>query len=378
MTTDTIALPNMPAIAGLHFRPIRGEEDTEALYAVHTGRIAYDGVDPLSTFEDVPSQDSLRASLSHAVTTGQQHQWLVAQVKERVVGYSQIENWSEDDGTWVYLILGWVLPEWRGQGIGTAMLHWCEYTARQLATTQHPGEKFEFAANASSTEKDTTTLLLNKGYSAGYTVLEMGWNNAAALPVPTLPAGIKVRPVLPEHYLPIASSIGAAYQNEYAEGRFQETFDPVDYAAGLSDPKHDPTLWKIAWDGDQVVGQVLSLVENSQAEVFEVSVRPAWRRQKLARTLLTCALQELRERGVEVVRLHNEYIFDWDGRIRTFNYPVNSRAFYLLNYVPLCMVNNSNTKSHNDKSRNPFRVPGRKRGSEIAATTGCPRRHSVI
>jgi len=49
-----------------------------------------------------------------------------------------------------------------------------------------------------------------------------------------------------------------------------------------------------------------------------------------------------------------------------------------LNYVPLCMVNNSNTKSHNDKSRNPFRVPGRKRGSEIAATTGCPRRHSVI
>jgi hypothetical protein len=31
--------------------------------------------------------------------------------------------------------------------------------ARQLAAVQHPNEKFEFAANASSTEQDATALL---------------------------------------------------------------------------------------------------------------------------------------------------------------------------------------------------------------------------
>jgi mycothiol synthase len=303
MPTDPIILPDMPPIEGLRFRSIRGEQDADVLYAVHAGRIVHDAVDLLSTSEGLPSPDDLRAWLSQAVATGQRDQWLVAQVQERVVGYSQIERWSEDDGTWVYLILGWVLPEWRGQGIGTAMLHWGENTVRHLAAVQHPNEKFEFAANASSTEKDATALLLHEGYYVGFTVLEMGLDISAPLSVHVLPAGIEVRPVLPEHYPLIAASIGEAYQNEYAESRFQETFDPAAYATGLSAPRHDPTLWQVAWDGDQVAGQVLSRIEGGRAVVYEVSVRPTWRRQGLARALLSRALQCLRERGVEVIRL---------------------------------------------------------------------------
>ncbi len=304
MSDDLITLPDMPAVEGLRFRSICGEEDADGLYAIHVGRIAHDGVDPLSTVEGLPSRGDLRASLSRAVAAHQQNQWLVAQVNDRIVGYSRIGCWSEADGMWVYLIVGWVLPEWRGQGIGTAMLHWCENTARHLAATQHPDEKFEFAANASSTEKDTTALLLHEGYRAGYTVLEMELDNSVPLPAPILPAGVDVRPVLPEHYPLIAASIGEAYQNEFAENRFQEKYDPVDYAARLSAPRHDPSLWQVAWDGNQVVGQVLSLIEDDRAEVFEVSVRPAWRRQKLGSALLTYAVQGLRERGVAAIRLH--------------------------------------------------------------------------
>jgi mycothiol synthase len=91
--------------------------------------------------------------------------------------------------------------------------------------------------------------------------------------------------------------------HEYAESRFQETFDPAAYATGLGASKHDPTLWQVAWDGDLVAGQVLSRIEGGRAVVYEVSVRPAWRRQGLARELLSRALQCLRERGVEVIRL---------------------------------------------------------------------------
>lgn len=304
MATDATLVPDAPAVGGLHFRGILGQEDAIALYEVHAGRAARDGVDPCSTLEDWQSGDDLAMSLSQAMADGEQGQWLVAQVDDRVIGYSQIECWFEDDGTWVYLITGWILPEWRSRGVGTAMLRWGESTARRLAGKQHPGEHSEFAANASSTETDTTALLVHEGYRAMYTVLEMGLDISVPLSMSPVPAGIEVRPVLSAHCSLIAVSIDESYRNEYDASRFQEAFDPVDYATRLGGPRHDPTLWQVAWDGDQVVGQVLSVIENGRAEVFEVSVRPAWRQRGLARALLSRALRSLRERGVDIIRLH--------------------------------------------------------------------------
>jgi mycothiol synthase len=302
-SANIITLPGAPTLAGLSFRSVRGEEDADALYAVHAGRLAHDQVDPVSSYEDLPSCDGLAAELSKAVVEARQDQWLVAQATGQVVGYSQIEGWPEADGTWVYLTLGWVLPEWRGRGIGTAMLHWAEGRIRLLAAAALPRARFEFAANASSTEREATALLLHEGYRAAYTVVEMGLDLSVPAPVGLLPPGIDVRPALPEHYLLIAASIDEAYRQEYEGGRFQEDFDPADYAVHLGAAKHDPTLWQVAWAGDCVVGQVLSIIKDGRAEVFEVSVRPVWRRQGLARALLTRALLTLRRRGVDVIRV---------------------------------------------------------------------------
>ena len=301
--TDSVYLPDAPAIAGLSFRSIHGEEDAAAMHAVHVGRMAHDQVDPLCTFEDWPGLEHLRSSLSKAVAAGQQDQWLVAQVGEQVVGYSQLECWPEGDGTWVYLTLGWVLPEWRGRGIGTAMLHWTEDRCRRLAAADHPHDRVELAANASSTEVEATALLLQEGYRAGYTMLDMRLDAATPVSTHPLPPGLEVRPVLPEHIPLIAASVQDAYQREYDAGRFSEMVDPARYLAELRDPKHDPTLWQVAWAGDQIAGQVISVVENGRGQVFEVSVRPAWRRRGLARALLSRALQALRARGMTVIRI---------------------------------------------------------------------------
>jgi ribosomal protein S18 acetylase RimI-like enzyme len=51
------------------------------------------------------------------------------------------------------------------------------------------------------------------------------------------------------------------------------------------------------------------LVENGEAEIFEVSVRPAWRRRGLARGLLSLALRGVRERGIDVIRLRTSNEF---------------------------------------------------------------------
>ena len=90
MCTDPIILPDAPHIAGLSLRSIRGEQHAEALHAVHEGRMAHDGADPLSNSEHLPSVEHLCESLSRAVAAGEGDRWLVAQIGERVVGYSQI------------------------------------------------------------------------------------------------------------------------------------------------------------------------------------------------------------------------------------------------------------------------------------------------
>ncbi len=303
MPTDPIVLPDMPAVGGLTFRSIAGEEDAALLYAVHTGRIDRDQVDPSSHFEDVPSLDGLRDDLSQAVAAGEQDQWLVAQIHDRVVGYSQLESWHEEDDIWAYFIGGWVLPEWRGKGIGTAMLRWAEATARRSAAALHPGERFEFAANASSTERDAAALLRNEGYYVAFTTLELRFDISTTLPpAPPLPPGIEVRPVLPEHYPQIISSIINCYYDAFPGNRFRTTFDRVAYySAEFRKPKYDPKLWYIAWDGDQVVGQAIMVIRSGQAYLSQLSIRPAWRRKGLARALMIRALRDMRDRGEQMI-----------------------------------------------------------------------------
>jgi mycothiol synthase len=297
-------VPDRPAIQGLSFRSVHGEQDADGVYALRAGCIERDQVDLLSTSESLPSREEMREALAPIMAAQQQSRRLVVEVDDQVVGYSLIDCWSEDDGRWIYLILGWVLPAWRGKGIGTAMLHWGEQTARRLAAEEHPGESFEFAANASSTQPEATALLLHEGYSAGYTVLEMGLDWTEMPPVRPLPPGIEVRPAMPEHLPLIAASIGEAYQDEYADHRFHETWTLEESIARLGAPRQDPALWQIAWAGQQVVGDVMPLIENGRALMYDISVRPAWRRQGLARALLTRALWDLRGRGVGVIRLN--------------------------------------------------------------------------
>lgn len=68
------------------------------------------------------------------------------------------------DGTWLYLHRGYLLPEHRGAGIGSAMLDWAEARIRRLVQHHGTARTAVFGANAMASEKDATELLLAAGY----------------------------------------------------------------------------------------------------------------------------------------------------------------------------------------------------------------------
>ena len=188
--------------------------------------------------------------------------------------------------------------------LGGSRLAWSgdwhgESRIQELAL-EHPTEgQWEYASNASSTELEATALLQAEGYSAAYTVLDMELTDFSLIPEPRLPEGLELRSLTPEHYRAVWDSI----QEAYSRGRYGEI--PTDaHFREYFPPEHDPALWKVAWEGAEVAGQVLCRIERGRGEVYEVSVRSHWRRRGLARGLLAYGLQTLQQKGVRTIRLH--------------------------------------------------------------------------
>jgi ribosomal protein S18 acetylase RimI-like enzyme len=73
-----------------------------------------------------------------------------------------------------------------------------------------------------------------------------------------------------------------------------------------ADPRRDMNIWVVAWQGDEIVGQVLNRIDHEvNAElglmrgwVNSVGVRRAWRRRGIARALVAVSLRVLRDAGM--------------------------------------------------------------------------------
>jgi len=293
-----------PGIDSASLRFCKGPEDAPAFYRIHENRAEVDGVDRLSNREDYYPLDLMQRILSSESEKHHLHLWPVVEVDREVVAFGSIEPWEEEDGTWVYLIQGWVDPSWRGKGIGTALIRWSEDYARHLIVSKHPTVTAELAANASSTEVSATELLQNEGYFSPFTVLEFCLDPAVQGESLPLEEGLSVKPVDEESIRKMIQSVKEAYESESEEGRYVEPLVEEAYTEEITQPPHDRSLWQVAWDGPQIVGQVIPVIGRNFGEIFEVSVRKSWRRKGVARVLLLRAIKALKDRGVNDIRVY--------------------------------------------------------------------------
>lgn len=300
-TAQTLSLPEAPAIPGLTFRRFRGPSDFAQMTAVREGSKVADKIERVDTVE------ALAASYAHLNNCDPYQDMLFAEINDQVIGYSRVTWWQETNGPRVYFHFGVILPEWRRKGIGRAMLRANERRLREIAAT-HPVEGERVLQSwAYEHEYSNEALLRSQGYARirdSYDMLRPDLDN---LPDFQLPKGLEVRPVTPDQYRTIWNADQEAFQDHWGYSPPTE----ADYQSWLTFPHFEPSLWRVAWDGDQVAGQVRSFINKDENAEYNrlrgytefISVRQPWRKRGLARALIVLSLQALRERGMREAEL---------------------------------------------------------------------------
>ncbi len=296
---DTVILPDAPAVPGLLFRRFRGEGDYPALLAVLQGSRAADHI------EEVDSLDALAASYTHLVNCDPHRDMLFAEVDGAVVGYTRV-HWQEASGVGlVYIHEGYLLPAWRGKGIGSAMVHHNERRLTAIAAGHVDDRPRFFRVTAAGTATAAIRLLEREGYRPIRYFWDMVRPDLENIPDCPLPEGLVVRPARPEHYRAIWQANEEAMSDHWGHIPYTEE----DYAYWLDgDADFQPELWKVAWDEatDQIAGMVLGYILEDHNTKFDrkrgwtedICVRRPWRRRGLARALIAESLRELKSRGM--------------------------------------------------------------------------------
>ena len=131
---------------------------------------------------------------------------------------------------------------------------------------------------------------------------EMFRPTLADIPDVPLPDGLVVRDVGSEDRRRVWDASIEAFRDH----RLEPEMTDLDWQRFLNDERQDPALWLIGFDGHEVAGGALGMIDHEenrqQGRLFgvvdEVFTRRPWRRRGLARALVARCLIRLRDRGM--------------------------------------------------------------------------------
>ena len=226
----------------------------------------------------------------------------VVELDARIVGYVRGGIHQEVGGPRIYEVLPFLDPAVEPDPILATMLTAMEDHLRKIGARDPDGEKVLQTFGGDSAP-DRERVVLDAGYVAvryGYTMVRPTLDD---LPDAPLPEGLEVREVRPEHMRAIWDAATEAFRDAW--GFIEPTEN--DYQLFLTDPiETDTSLWRVAWDGNEIAGQVRSYINSVENERYgrlrgyteSISVRRTWRRRGLARALIGASFPLLRARGM--------------------------------------------------------------------------------
>lgn len=298
-TDDIITLPDLPDVPALIFRRFRGESDYSGLAAAENASREADGSDWVVSVDDVARE------FAHLLNSDPARDMLIAEIDGTLAGFTRGEWWREDTGLYLYWFFPFLAPAHRGQGIRRAMLHWVEARLRQVAAGHPTDAPKTFTTSATDKALSLIALVEAEGYLPARYFNKMTRPLEGPLPDFPMPAGLEMRPVLPEHHRLIWEADNEAFRDHWGHVPAEEAY----YQEWLENPViFRPELWQIAWDieRDEVAGQVRTFIDELENEKHGrrrgytefISVRRPYRKRGLARALIAESLRVLKARGM--------------------------------------------------------------------------------
>jgi GNAT superfamily N-acetyltransferase len=289
-------VPEAPPIPGLRFRRYRGTTDHPEMHRVHQVVAAANGIDEAITLEQMD------LSYANHVNCDHERDIVLAEVDGTLVAYARVFWQDLVDGGRSYENFGFVHPDWRRRGIGTALHRRNEARLREIAVAHPEAAPKWLTSESADLDPGNEAMLRADGYAPVRYFYEMVAETLDGIEAPTLPEGIELRPVRRDQYRRIWEAEAEAFRDHWGEAEWTEE----GWRQFESDPvKADPTLWRVGWDRGEVAGVIVTVVpaeENARhgrnrVYVDGVSVRRPWRRRGLARALLASSLVAAREAG---------------------------------------------------------------------------------
>ncbi|MFI5041644.1 MAG: GNAT family N-acetyltransferase [Acidimicrobiales bacterium] len=291
----------LPPIAGLTFRHLRVPDDYPAMTEIaNAARVAAG-----STF--ITSVEDMTNFYAHLSNCDLARDVLTVWVDEDLIGYGRCAWYDQLAGGRIHYLICFLAPTWRRRGIGTAMMRTLEGRVVEIAAAD-PIEAAALQVEADGGDPGLAALLERAGYAPvryAYTMVRPDLSDQHDAP---LPPGLVIREVRSEHLRAIWEADQEAFADHWGAGLSLEE----DWAEFRSNPSIDTTLWRIAWDGDEIAGQVRSFINIDENRLYgrqrgwveHISVRRPWRRRGLARALMAASFPLLRARGMTEGALH--------------------------------------------------------------------------
>jgi len=276
--------------------------DLPAIVAVRNSAFRLDGIEQVETLERMKSTyDNIDPQFCDLARDA-----VVAEIDGRVVGYGRVEWRPEPDGLRVYSNVGAVDGEHRRRGIGATIFDWGAARIDDVRAAHPTGPKVLESWGYDSAA-GVVALLHANGMERVTRDVVMVRRDLRDIDITPMPPGFTVRPPRPDELRKVWESDVEAFRDHW--GFVEQT--EADYKRFLEFPHNDTTLWRIAWDGDQVAGQVRSFLDADENDVFgrrrgyteDISVRRPYRGRGLARSLLSQSLVAVRDRGMEEAAL---------------------------------------------------------------------------
>jgi mycothiol synthase len=207
----------------------------------------------------------------------------VAEADGRVVGYADIS------------VSEYVEVDVAADACWDLLLGWAEARARELGkptvrTFFPPGHALEQVVAA-------------RGYRYARSSLRM-WVELDERPDVELPPGIEVRDYRAEDEDVLRAAVNEAFA---LDDLWREVTPRAFEVFYTGEPASDPSLWALAWDGDELAGCVLPDPERegdtTAGWIKILAVRAPWRRRGLGGALLRLGFARLYDRGLRRVGL---------------------------------------------------------------------------